>query len=57
MELLFSFTVKKLLDELDLIISNEDLQFIEHNVNEIVKDDTIELVINVLEGQKIIVEN
>ena len=50
------FTVKKLLDELDLIISNEDLQFIEHNVNEIVKDDTIELIINVLEGQKIIVE-
>ena len=26
------FTVKKLLDELDLIISNEDLQFIEHNL-------------------------
>tara|TARA_B100001057_G_scaffold309677_1_gene309710 strand:+ start:3086 stop:5314 length:2229 start_codon:yes stop_codon:yes gene_type:complete len=50
------FTVKKLLDELDLIISNEDLQFIEHNVNEIIKDDTIELIINVLEGQKIIVE-
>ncbi len=50
------FTVKKLLDELDLIINNEDLQFIEHNVNEILKDDTIEIVINVLEGQKIIVE-
>ncbi len=50
------FTVKKLLDELDLIINNEDLQFIEHNVNEILKDDTIELVINVIEGQKIIVE-
>ncbi len=50
------FTVKKLLDELDLIISNEDLQFIEHNVNEIIKENTIELVINVLEGQKIIVE-
>ena len=50
------FTVKKLLDELDLIIGNEDLQFIEHNVNEIVKDETIEIVINVLEGQKIIVE-
>ncbi len=50
------FTVKKLLDELDLIINNEDLQFIEHNVNEIIKDDTIEIVINVLEGQKIIVE-
>ena len=50
------FTVKKLLDELDLIISNEDLQFIEHNVNEILKEDTIELIINVIEGQKIIVE-
>ncbi len=50
------FTVKKLLDELDLIISNEDLQFIEHNVNEILNEDTIELVINVLEGSKIIVE-
>ena len=41
------FTVKKLLDELDLIIGNEDLQFIEHDVNEILKDDTIELIINV----------
>ncbi len=50
------FIVKKLLDELDLIISNEDLQFIEHNVNEIINNDTIELVINVLEGQKVIVE-
>lgn len=50
------FTVKKLLDELDLIISNEDLQFVEHNVNEIIKEDTIELIINVIEGQKIIVE-
>tara|TARA_A100001011_G_scaffold396366_1_gene494022 strand:- start:2522 stop:4750 length:2229 start_codon:yes stop_codon:yes gene_type:complete len=50
------FTVKKLLDELDLIIANQDLQFIEHNVNEILKDNSIELVINVIEGQKIIVE-
>ncbi len=50
------FTVKKLLDELDLIISNEDLQFIEHNVNEILKEDTIELIINVTEGQKVVVE-
>ena len=48
------FLVKKLLDELDLIITNADLQFIEHNVNEIINDDTIELVINVIEGQKIV---
>ena len=32
------------------------MQFIEHNVNEILNEDTIELVINVLEGSKIIVE-
>lgn len=51
------FLVKKLLDELDLIINNEDLQFIEHNVNEILKDDNIEIVINVFEGQKVVVEN
>ncbi len=50
------FTVKKLLDELDLIINNEDLQFIEHNVNEILKEDTIELIINVTEGEKVVVE-
>ncbi len=50
------FTVKKLLDELDLIISSEDLQFIEHNVNEVVKDDDIEIIINVYEGQKTLVE-
>ena len=50
------FLIKKLLDELDLIISNEDLQFIEHNVNEILLDDSIEIVINVIEGQKILVE-
>ncbi len=50
------FLVKKLLDELDLIISYEDLQFIEHNVNEIITDDKIEIQINVFEGQKIIVE-
>jgi len=50
------FLVKNLLDELDLIINYEDLQFIEHNVNEIIKDDQIEIQINVFEGQKIIVE-
>ncbi len=50
------FFVKKILDELDLIISSEDLQFIEHNVNEVLKEDEIEIIINVFEGQKIIVE-
>ncbi len=51
------FLVKKMLDELDEIISNEDLQFIEHNVNEIINGDNIEIKINVFEGQKVVVEN
>ncbi len=50
------FLVKKMLDELDLIIGNEDLQFIEHNVNEIINNDQIEIQINVFEGNKILVE-
>ena len=51
------FLVKKLLDELDLIIASEDLQFVEHNVNEILGEDLIEVQINVFEGEKILVEN
>ncbi len=50
------FSVKKLLDELDLLIANNDLQFIEHSVNEILDDDTIEIKINIFEGQKKLVE-
>ncbi len=51
------FLIKTLLDDLDLIINNEDLQFVEHNVNEILSDDTIELVINIFEGPKVLVES
>ena len=51
------FLVKKLLDELDLIITNADLQFVEHNVNEIIEGDTIAIKINVFEGQKITVDS
>ena len=50
------FTVKKLLDELDLLISNNDLQFVEHSVNEILTNKTIELKINIYEGEKQLVE-
>lgn len=50
------FIVKNILDELDEIISNEDIQFVEHNVKEIVNKESIEIEINVFEGQKIIVE-
>ena len=50
------FTVKKLLDDLDMLIANNDLQFIEHSVNEIIENDSIEIKINIYEGGKKMVE-
>ncbi len=50
------FIVKDLLDELDLLINNNDLQFIEHSVNEILDDKNIEIKINIFEGAKQTVE-
>ena len=50
------FAVKKLLDNLDLLIADSDLQFIEHSVNEILEGDTIEIKINIYEGKKLLVE-
>ena len=44
-----------MLDELDLIISNEDSNSWAQR-KEIIKENTIELIINVIEGEKIIVE-
>ena len=50
------FKVKKLLDELDILIVNNDLQFVEHSVNEILESGNIEIKINIFEGQKLLVE-
>ena len=50
------FTVKKLLDELDLLIASNDLQFIEHSVNEVLGESNIEIKINIYEGSKQLVE-
>ena len=50
------FTVKKLLDELDLLIADNDLQFIEHSVNEVLDEESIEIKINIYEGNKELVE-
>ena len=50
------FKVKKLLEELDSLIANNDLQFIEHSVNEILEGDNIEIKINIFEGKKELVE-
>ena len=50
------FKVKKLLDELDILILDNDLQFIEHSVNEILENNSIVLKINIYEGDKKLVE-
>tara|TARA_B100000795_G_C22803953_1_gene443659 strand:- start:1517 stop:3742 length:2226 start_codon:yes stop_codon:yes gene_type:complete len=50
------FKVKKVLDDLDNLIANNDLQFIEHSVNEILDNGTIEIKINIYEGRKQLVE-
>ena len=50
------FKVKKLLDNIDLLIADNDLQFIEHSVNEIIENETIEIKINIYEGRKDLVE-
>jgi outer membrane protein insertion porin family len=50
------FKVKQLLEELDEIIEFNNLQFVEHNVQEIVEKDSIKIVFNVFEGEKNLVE-
>ena len=50
------FKVKKLLDYLDILIADNDLQFVEHSVNEIIDENSIDLQINIFEGSKEIVE-
>ena len=50
------FKIKEILDEIDEIISNNNLQFVEHNVQEKINEDTIDIVFNIYEGEKEIVE-
>ena len=50
------FKVKKLLDDLDTLIDDNDLQFVKHSVNEIISGEEIEIVINIEEDQKLLVE-
>ena len=38
------FKTKKLLEELDKIIDNNDLQFVEHNVKETIEGDKISII-------------
>ena len=50
------FKVKKLLDELDELINRNSLQFVEHNVQETIEGNTINITLNVFEGEKTLVE-
>ena len=50
------FKIKKLLENLDDLIEKNNLQFVEHNVEEIVEDDSIIIKFNISEGAKILVE-
>ena len=46
----------KLLDEIDRLIEFNNLQFVEHNVQEVIENDTINIVFNIFEGEKNLVE-
>ena len=50
------FKIKKMLEEIDNIIDANNLQFVEHNVQEIINNDSIDLVFNIFEGEKILIE-
>ena len=51
-----SFKVEKFLKSLDAIIANNNLQFVEHNVEEEIGEETITITFNIFEGEKNLVE-
>ena len=50
------FKIKKLLENLDQLIDKNNLQFVEHNVQETFDEDKIIITFNVFEGKKTLVE-
>ena len=50
------FKIKKILEDLDRIIEDNNLQFVEHNVEEEIGNQFINIKINVFEGEKNLVE-
>ncbi len=50
------FKIKRLLEDLDELIEKNNLQFVEHNVEEIIENDSIVIKFNISEGEKILVE-
>ena len=50
------FKIKDLLEEVDLLIEKNSLQFVEHNVEEIIENNNISIKFNIFEGEKVLVE-
>ena len=50
------FKIKKILEEIDNLIAKNNLQFVEHNVEEIIGKNTISLKFNIYEGDRKLVE-
>ena len=50
------FEVKKILEEIDQLIEINNLQFVEHNVEEVLGDNTISIKFNITEGERKLVE-
>lgn len=48
--------IKKILDEIDVLVEINNLQFIEHEVKETVENDEISLKFSIREGAKVLVE-
>jgi len=48
--------LKRVLDKIDKLSELKELQFINHNILETLHDDTVEVKINIFEGDKIIIE-
>ena len=50
------FKVKKLLEDLDTLIDKNNLQFVEHNVQEQIEEKSINIILNIYEGEKKLIE-
>ena len=48
--------LKRVLDKIDKLSEQKELQFINHNIEETLDGDSVEVKINIFEGQKILIE-
>ena len=50
------FKVKAILEEIDELIASNNLQFVEHNVKEEIRQESVDIIFNIFEGEKELVE-